>query len=89
MNDNRSFDEMMQDASPEARALALKLIGNITEDEMVIAKVIANLTVDACNGDKHESRILMQDLAQKFPAIARLFAKVGYQLNQSRGATKQ
>lgn len=82
------MDDETLDAAVRERVLKM-LEESTTEDDLVLARIITNLALDACNGDRHECRILLDDLTRKFPAVSRLFAKVGGQIHQSKKATKQ
>lgn len=83
-----TFQQMYDRATPEVRQLCDLLIGNLSDDDLVISRIIANLAVDACGGKKDESKALLEAIGQQFPALNRLFARVGYQINMARNASK-
>lgn len=65
-----------------------KMVGNPSEDDMEIGHVIANMAADVA-GAEQPAKAYLNDIAEKHPAVSRLFARIGRAIEEGKGATKQ
>lgn len=62
--------------------------GAASEDDLALAKVIANIAVDANYGDKQEAKLYLDRIQEKEPALRRLMARIGIPITESQLSNK-
>ena len=83
------LSELLAEQTPEIRALAEKLFGDISQDELEIARCVANMSHDVCGGDKDASKLYLEKVCDECPALQRLFGRVGFNIMRASESTKQ
>lgn len=85
----RDFD-LWRDSSEAEKAEAERACGGeVTEEDMELARVFSNMALDVARGDKAEAKRYVHKITAISPALERLMGRVGMAIAKAETAVKQ